>query len=116
MKLISGRIEFIFPLLKQQEATYNLSQPDMALKRDWVFMGDGLLCGLRALAGLPLNRQALMGILKAGLWLMLLPTQLGCLSPCQYIERRKVMMEWWSERIENAALTGERKMTPDYIW
>jgi integrase len=82
----------------------------MALKR-MGFHGKLVSHGLRALASTTLNEAGFDGdIIEAALAHVDSNSVRAAYNRAQYIERRKVMMEWWSERIENAALTGE--MTP----
>ena len=67
--------------------------------------------GFGHLASTTLNEAGFDGdIIEAALAHVDTNTVRAAYNRAQYIERRKVMMDWWSERIENAALTGE--MTP----
>jgi len=107
MKLISGRSEFIFPSDRSNRKPYNPQSANMALKR-MGFHGKLVSHGLRALASTTLNEAGFDGdIIEAALAHVDINTVRAAYNRAQYIERRKVMMEWWSERIETAALTGE---------
>ena len=107
MNMISGRSEFIFPSDRSNRKPYNPQSANMALKR-MGFHGKLVSHGLRALASTTLNEAGFDGdIIEAALAHVDTNTVRAAYNRAQYIERRKVMMEWWSERIENAALTGE---------
>ena len=78
----------------------------MALKR-MGFHGKLVSHGLRALASTTLNEAGFDGdIIEAALAHVDSNTVRAAYNRAQYIERRKVMMDWWSERIETAAITG----------
>ena len=110
MSLIRGRSEFIFPSDRSIKKSYNPQSVNMALKR-MGFHGRLVSHGLRALASTTLNEAGFdADIIEAALAHVDSNTVRAAYNRAQYLDRRRVMMDWWSERIENAALTGE--MTP----
>ncbi|MDB2649644.1 integrase domain-containing protein [Porticoccaceae bacterium] len=107
MRLISGRSDFIFPSDRTNKKSYNPQSANMALKR-MGFHGKLVSHGLRALASTTLNEAGFDGdIIEAALAHVDSNSVRAAYNRAQYIERRKVMMEWWSQRIETASLTGE---------
>ncbi len=107
MRLISGRSAFIFPSDRTNKKSYNPQSANMALKR-MGFHGKLVSHGLRALASTTLNEAGFDGdIIEAALAHVDSNSVRAAYNRAQYIERRKVMMEWWSQRIETASLTGE---------
>jgi integrase len=103
MKPISGHREFVFPGDRNPKTHMNESTANMALKR-MGFNGQLVSHGLRALASTTLNEQghdpdviesALAHVDKNGVR--------RAYNRADYIERRKKMMCWWSEHIDQAA-------------
>jgi len=106
MSLIRGRSEFIFPSDRSIKKSYNPQSANMALKR-MGFHGKLVSHGLRALASTTLNEAGFdADIIEAALAHVDSNTVRAAYNRAQYLERRRVMMDWWSERIETAAITG----------
>ena len=75
------------------------------------FKGRLVAHGLRSIASTILNERGFNSdIIEAALAHVDKNEVRRAYNRTDYLERRRAMMEWWSERIENAALTGE--MTP----
>ena len=104
MKPISGQREHVFPADRDPKKHTNSQTANMALKR----MGFGGLLvahGLRALASTTLNEQEFdPDVIEAALAHTDKNDVRGAYNRAEYLERRRVMMYWWSERIESAAL------------
>ena len=103
MKPISLHREHVFPADRNPKEHINEQTANMALKR----MGYGGMLvahGLRALASTVLNEQAFdPDVIEAALAHTDKNDVRKAYNRAEYIERRKVMMSWWSEHIENAA-------------
>ncbi len=115
MRPMSGHREYIFPADRNPKHHTHEQTANMALKR----MGFGGLLvahGLRALASTTLNEQGFdPDIIEAAL-AHLDPNEIRrAYNRAEYLERRRVMMCWWSGHIEQAAtgnmsLSGTRAM------
>jgi len=103
MKPISEEREHVFPADRNPRTHTNQQTANMALKR----MGYGGLLvahGLRALASTTLNEQGFdPDIIEAALAHTDKNEVRSAYNRSEYLERRMVMMRWWSEHIENAA-------------
>ena len=117
IKPISGHRSFVFsadrnPLLAINEQTANA-----ALKR-LGFKDRTTAHGLRALASTTLNSQSFdSDIIEAALAHVDKDQVRSAYNRTDYLERRRKMMAWWSEHIENASygsasLTGATKLKP----
>ena len=110
MRPISGRGEFVFPSDRKLRTHINSQTANMALKR----MGYGqrlVAHGLRSLASTTLNEQGFdPDIIEAALAHTDKNEVRNAYNRAQYIERRKPLMDWWSEHIEQAA-TGNMSLT-----
>lgn len=104
MRPVSGRGEFVFPSDRKPRTHIHSQTANMALKR----MGYGqklVAHGLRSLASTILNEQGFdPDIIEAALAHIGKNEVRNAYNRAQYIERRKPMMDWWSEHIENAAI------------
>jgi integrase len=102
IKPISARSEFVFPSDRTLRKPTNASTANMALKR----MGYGsqlVAHGLRSIASTILNEQGFdPDIIEAALAHVGKNEVRNAYNRADYIERRKPMMIWWSEHIENA--------------
>ena len=106
MSLISGRSEYVFPSDRSIKKSYNPQSANMALKR-MGFHGKLVSHGLRALASTTLNEAGFdSDIIESALAHVDSNTVRAAYNRAQYIERRRVMMEWWSAQIETAMGTG----------
>jgi integrase len=103
MQPISGRGEFVFPSDRKPKAHIHPQTANMALKR----MGYSqklVAHGLRSLASTTLNEQGFdPEIIEAALAHTGKNEVRNAYNRAQYIKRRKPMMDWWSDHIEQAA-------------
>ncbi len=100
----TGRSEFVFPSDISPRKCTNSSTANMALKR-MGFKGRLTAHGMRALASTTLNDQGFdADIIEAALAHVDKNAVRGAYNRAQYLQRRQVMMAWWSERIEQAAV------------
>lgn len=110
MRPISGRGEYVFPSDRKPKAHIHPQTANMALKR----MGYSqklVAHGLRSLASTILNEQGFdPEIIEAALAHTGKNQVRNAYNRAQYIERRKPMMDWWSNHIEQAA-TGNMSLT-----
>ena len=103
MKPISGRREFIFPSDRDPKKPCNSQTANMALKR-MGFAGRLVSHGLRSLASTTLNEQGFEpDLIEAALAHVDDNQVRSAYNRTDYLERRKPMMCWWSEHIEEAA-------------
>ena len=113
MKEISQHSEFIFPGDRTPHKPSNSSTANMAIKR----MGYGGLLvshGLRALASTTLNEQGFdFDVIESALAHVEKNDVRRAYNRAEYIERRRKLMDWWSEHIERAA-TGNLSMASGY--
>mgnify|MGYP003706016907 FL=1 len=110
MRPISGQREYVFPSQREPSRHANEGSPNVALKR----MGfkDILTAhGMRALASTTLNEEAFdYDIIEMALAHIDPNETRRSYNHAMYLERRRVMMKWWSNRIDEAA-TGNMSMT-----
>ena len=104
MKPISGHKEFIFPADRYPDRHTHNQTANAALKR-MGFAGELVSHGLRALASTILNEQGFdYDIIESALAHVDKNSVRQAYNRAQYIERRRKMMTWWSEHIEQAAM------------
>jgi integrase len=107
MKELSGSREFIFPSGRHPKSPASNASVNMALKR-MGFKGRIVSHGFRALASTTLNEQGFdSDIIEAALAHVDKNSVRAAYNRAEYLERRKILMCWWSESIE-AALVGKR--------
>jgi integrase len=103
MRPISGHMAHVFPSQRDPLRHANEGTPNVALKR----MGfkDILTAhGMRALASTTLNEQSFdYDVIEMALAHIDPNETRRSYNHAQYLPRRKVMMEWWSQQIEDAA-------------
>lgn len=103
MKPISGANEFIFTGDRSPMKSANPQTANMALKR----MGYGgrlVAHGLRSIASTTLNEQGFdPDIIEAALAHRDKDSVRAAYNRADYLQRRRLMMDWWSEFIEQAA-------------
>jgi integrase len=103
MKPISQNREHVFPADRNPKQHTHQQTANMALKR----MGYGGILvahGLRALASTILNEQGFdPDVIEAALAHVDRNEVRGAYNRAEYLERRRVMMSWWSEHIEQAS-------------
>ncbi len=112
---LSGGREFIFPADKNPRQSANSQTANMALKRAG-FKGRLVAHGLRALASTTLNEQGFdADVIEAALAHIDKNTIRATYNRADYLKRRRVMMQWWSDHIEQAAIgnlsvTGRKQL------
>ena len=110
MQPISGHREYVFPSQREPSRHANEGSPNVALKR----MGfkDMLTAhGMRSLASTTLNEEAFdYDIIEMALAHIDPNETRRSYNHAMYLPRRRVMMEWWSNRIDEAAF-GNMSMT-----
>lgn len=117
MRPISGGREHIFPSDRVPSKHIHVQTANMALKR----MGFGGLLvahGMRSIASTTLNEQGFdSDIIESALAHVGDNEVRNAYNRADYLERRKAMMAWWSQHIENAAAgnmglaTGTKTLT-----
>ena len=109
MRPISGHREYVFTSQRDPLRHANQGSPNVALKR----MGfkDMLTAhGMRALASTTLNEEAFdYDIIEMALAHIDPNETRRSYNHAKYLQRRRVMMEWWSNQIDEAA-TGNMSM------
>ena len=109
MRPISGHMTHVFPSQRDPLRHANEGTPNVALKR----MGfkDILTAhGMRALASTTLNEHSFdYDVIEMALAHIDPNETRRSYNHAQYLPRRRVMMEWWSQQIEDAA-TGNMSM------
>lgn len=115
MKPISRHREFIFPSDRDPRKPCNSQTANMALKR-MGFAGRLVSHGLRSLASTTLNEQRFdSDLIEAALAHADDNQVRSTYNRTDYLERRRPMMSWWSEHIEEAAqgslsITGVKQL------
>ena len=114
VKPLSGHREFVFPADRNPRKPANSQTANMALKR-MGFKGKLVSHGLRALASTTLNEQGFdPDIIEAALAHVDQNAIRAAYNRAEYLERRRAMNNWWSDRIErasmgNLSLSGSKK-------
>ena len=102
VKPISGHREYVFPANNHPQKHTNTETANMALKR-MGFKGRLVSHGMRALASTSLNEQGFdPDVIEAALAHVDKNQVRRAYNHAKYLERRRVMMCWWSEHIEQA--------------
>jgi integrase len=110
MKPISSRSEFVFPSDRNPKSHTNPQTANMALKR-MGFDKQLVAHGLRSLASTALNEQGFdTDVIEAALAHTGKNEVRNAYNRTNYLERRKPIMQWWSDYIDKAA-TGNMSMT-----
>ena len=113
---VTGHREFVFPSDHNPRKSANSQSANRALKR-MGFHGRLVSHGLRALASTTLNEQGFEpDVIEAALAHIDKNAIRAAYSRSDYLEKRKKMMQWWSDHIEAAAqgnlsLTGLKHLT-----
>jgi len=103
IKSMSGNSEYLFPSRISIKSHANSQSVNMALKRIG-FAGQLVSHGLRALASTTLNEQSFdSDVIEAALAHVDKNEVRRAYNRSEYLERRRVLMGWWSNHIENAA-------------
>ena len=110
IKPISGHREYIFPANNDPKKHTNTETANMALKR-MGFKGRLVSHGLRALASTTLNEQGFdADVIESALAHVDKNEVRRAYNRAAYLERRRILMTWWSKHIEQAA-TGKVNQT-----
>ncbi|MEM5495936.1 integrase domain-containing protein [Paraglaciecola mesophila] len=100
---ISGHREFIFPADRYPKTHTNSQTANMALKR-MGYHKELVAHGLRSLASTTLNEHAFdPDVIEACLAHVDSNSVRRAYNRTDYLERRRKVMDWWSQHIENAA-------------
>jgi len=103
LKPISGHREYLFPSVRNPNKSINSQTANTALKR-MGFKGRLVSHGFRALASTTLNEQGFdPDIIETALAHTDSNTVRAAYNRAEYLERRRVMMQWWSEHIEQGS-------------
>jgi integrase len=114
IRSISRHREYLFPSHRSPRSHVNSQTANMALKR-MGFNGQLVSHGLRALASTTLNEQGFdPDVIEAALAHVDKNEVRRAYNRSEYLERRRVLMCWWSEHIENSA-KGNLSMTANII-
>lgn len=110
MKPISSRSDYVFPSDRTLKKHTNASTANMALKR-MGFNNQLVAHGLRSMASTTLNEHGFdPDVIEAALAHTGKNEVRNAYNRADYIERRKPVMAWWSDYIENAA-TGNMSLS-----
>ncbi|MFT4585384.1 MAG: integrase [Limisphaerales bacterium] len=103
MRPISGKSAFVFPSDRDPRKHANPATANMALKR-MGFEKQLVAHGLRSLASTTLNEQGFdADVIEAALSHIGKNEVRNAYNRAMYFERRKPVMQWWSNHIEQAA-------------
>jgi integrase len=106
IKPVSSHREFIFPSDRQPTKPSNPETANKALQR-MGFKGRLVAHGMRAIASTTLNEQGFDGdVIESALAHQEQNEVRKAYNRAQYLERRRILMCWWSEHIEEA-MTGK---------
>ena len=109
MKPISGNREHVFPSDRNPRTHSHQSTANMALKR-MGFSGVLVSHGLRSMASTTLNEQGFdPDVIEAALAHSDKNEVRRAYNRAQYLEQRRIMMQWWSQHIQHAS-TGDMSM------
>ncbi len=104
LRAIRGCSEYLFPSHRGRHKHANVQTANMALKRIG-FKGELVSHGLRALASTALNEQRFDSeLIEVCLAHVDKDSVRNAYNRSDYLERRRVIMEWWSKHIEQAAI------------
>ena len=104
MKPISGHRAHVFPADRNPRTHINVQTANMALKR-MGYVGKLVAHGMRSLASTTLNEQGFdADLIEAALAHADKNDVRAAYNRAEYIKRRRVMMQWWSDHIEQAAI------------
>ena len=109
MKPFSGHLEYVFPNQRDRDAKAGPDSANNALKRAGL-KGKQTAHGMRTIASSTLNEEQFNpDVIEAALYHLDPNEQRRTYNRTDYFNQRCVMMEWWSNRIEEAA-TGKMSM------
>ena len=99
----SGHREYVFPADFKPREHANNSTANMALRR-MGYKGKLVAHGLRSIASTVLHEQTFNSdLIETALAHVDKNTTRSAYNRTEYLERRRVMMQWWSNHIENAS-------------
>lgn len=103
MKAISGNGQYVFPADRDRTKHANSQTANMAIKR-MGYKGELVSHGLRALASTTLNEQAFdPDVIEACLAHVDKNSVRRAYNRSDYLERRRKVMQWWSNHIESCS-------------
>ena len=109
MKPFSGHLEYVFPNQRYRDAKAGPDSANNALKRAGL-KGKQTAHGMRTIASSTLNEEQFNpDVIEAALYHLDPNEQRRTYNRTDYFNQRCVMMEWWSNRIEEAT-TGNMSM------
>jgi integrase len=109
LKPISGHREYLFPSVRNPKNHMNSQTANMALKR-MGFKGRLVAHGFRSIASTTLNEQGFdPDVIESALSHIDGNTVRAAYNRAEYLNQRRVMMQWWSDHIEEAA-TGKHEI------
>ena len=113
MKPFSGHLEYVFPNQRNRQSKAGPDSANNALKRAGL-QGKQTAHGMRTMASSTLNEaQFNADVIEAALYHLDPNKQRGTYNRTNYFKQRCVMMEWWSNRIEQA-INGEMEELDGY--
>lgn len=103
IKPISGHLDFVFPSsIDPRHKSVNSSSVNMALRR-MGYKGRLVSHGFRSLASTTLNEKSFdPDVIESALAHLDKNATRSAYNHAQYLERRRPMMQWWSNNIEEA--------------
>ena len=105
MRVISCRSQFIFPSEVKPLESMNSQTANMDLKR-MDYGGQLVSHGMRSLAGTILNEHGFEpDIVESALAHTDKNTVRAAYNRAEYVDRRRDMMDWWSERLSQSRTT-----------
>jgi integrase len=106
---ISGHRQYVFPSHNDPKLPANRQSANMAIKR-MGFKGRLVAHGLRSLASTTLNEQGFdSDVIEVALAHGDKDQIRAAYNRSTYLEKRRIMMQWWSNHIEQAA-TGNMSL------
>lgn len=108
MRPISGSREFVFPGERNPRQHIHRQTANMAIKR-MGYAGKLVAHGLRSLASTTLNEQAFdPDLIETALAHTDRNSVRAAYNRAEYLERRRKLMEWWSDHIERSGIGSTR--------
>lgn len=110
MKPFSGHLEYVFPNQRDRQEKAGPDSANNALKRAGL-KGKQTAHGMRTMASSTLNEEEFNpDVIEAALYHLDPNEQRRTYNRTDYFKQRRVMMEWWSNRIEQA-ISGNMEET-----
>ena len=110
IKPISGHLEHIFPSDRTPNKPMNKGSANVAMKR-MGFKGRLVAHGMRSIASTTLNEEGFdPDLIESALAHVNGSEVRRAYNRAEYVERRRPMMQWWSDHIEKAA-TGDMSLS-----